>query len=96
MKERISKELITDGLAHGLITFRMEYNQLAAQIGEYWFYISSEYGKRNTDYTDGQLVDLIYGSINDYPINDDDDDLATECLYYKAVLEEQLKRLDGR
>lgn len=86
--ERISKELIQKGIANGTISFSMEYDTLTVHIGDYWFYISSEIGRTQDDFSNEQLVDRIYETINDEPINDDDEEKATECLYYKAVLEE--------
>lgn len=87
--ERISKSLIAKGLENGTITFGMEDDNLVAKIGDYWFYISSEYDKTEDDYTTEQLIDMIHTVINDEPINDEDEEYATECLYYKAVLIEQ-------
>ena len=34
---------------------------------------------------------MVHAAINDEPINDEDDEQATECLYYKAVLLEQCR-----
>lgn len=88
--ERISKNLIETALHHELITFQIEFNNLAAKIGEYWFYISSDDGKTEHDFSTTELIDMIYKSINDEPINNTEDDAASECLYYKQFLEENL------
>lgn len=62
LKERISKELIKNGIENGTINLSKQMNgQLIASIGDYWFY-----------YENGK-----YASI---------EDLACECLYYRAVL----------
>lgn len=89
--ERINKDLIRKGLENNLITFQIKYNNLAVKIGDFWFYISSEHDRTEKDYTKEQLVDMIYESINSEPINDADEEQATECLYYKCFLEEKLK-----
>lgn len=88
--ERVSKSLIENALRHGLITFQMEFNTLAAKIGEYWFYISPDYEKTEKDYSTAELIDMIYESINDEPINNIDDEEVSECLYYKHFLETKL------
>lgn len=91
--ERISKELIRKGIENKTITFDMDADQsdqCIAYIGDYWFYISSPQSKKAEDCTTEELVGYVYEAINDEPINDDNDDDATECLYYKAVLEERL------
>ncbi len=90
MTERISKQLINQGLDTGLITFRMEEDNLVVQIGEGWFYINSEHGKTEKDYTEKQLIDMIHEAVNDEPINDENEDDASECLYYRYYLEERL------
>ncbi len=91
MPKRIPKRLIQRALLQGLITFHMEYDNLAAQIGDNWFYICSEYHKTEKDFTRKQLAEMIYESVNDEPINDPDEDQAVECLYYKYWLEEHVK-----
>lgn len=88
--ERISKELIDKGIDKNVITFGMEDDTLTAYIGDYWFFISQEHNKTENDYTKEELINLIYEAINGKPINNDEEDEATECLYYKAILEEDL------
>lgn len=88
--ERISKTLIIKGIENGIITFDMKDGCLTACIGDYWFFISSENDKTEEDYTKEHLAGLIYDTINSEPINDEEEDNATECLYYKAVLEESI------
>lgn len=86
LKERIPKEWIKEALDKGFITFGMECDNLVACIAESWFYICSDYGKTENDFTNEQLVDMIYKTVNDEPINDDDDDVAYECNYYRGWL----------
>lgn len=88
--ERISKNLIEEGLNANIISFAIEDDLLTAHIGDYWFFISSEPNKNENDFSKEQLVDMIYEVINDEPINDDNEELATECLYYKSVLLEAI------
>ena len=92
MIERISKELIESGIENRIITFGIQDDQLVAHIGDYWFYISSEYGLAEEDCSFEDLVSLTHEAVNDEPINADDDDEATECLYYQYYLKEQLGR----
>lgn len=91
MKKRISKRLIEKGLEEHEIVLGMQDDLLAAHIGNFWFYISSEPDKTEQDFTKNELVEMIWTTINDEPINDNADIYATECLYYKALLEERLK-----
>lgn len=90
MLERISRELLKDGIEEGIITFGAPDGDdtLAAYIGDYWFYIAEQSSEE--DYSHDELADLVYDAVNDGPINAEDDDEATECLYYKYYLEEQL------
>lgn len=96
MTERIEKELIKKGLEKGIITFDMEDDLLIARIGDNWFFISSDYDKTEKDYSTQKLIDMIYKTVNDEPINSDDEDDAAECLYYKYYLEEQLEENNGK
>lgn len=89
--ERIDKELIRKGIEQNIITFDMEDNMLIACIGDYWFFISDELEKREKSFSKEELVDMVYSSINDEPINDKDEEQATECLYYRAVLLERVR-----
>ena len=88
--ERINKELIRKGIEQDIIFFDMEDDLLVACIGDYWFFISSEPYKEKESFSDEQLVDMVYEAVNNTPINDDDEEQATECLYYKAVLLERI------
>lgn len=96
MTERISKDLIEQGLNKGLITFQMESNNLTAKIGDYWFYICSEYDKTEKDFSQNELINMIHESVNSEPINDENDTDADECLYYKYFLEEHLTMSNER
>lgn len=89
--ERISRELVEEGIDNELILFGVEDDQLAAYIGDYWFFVTDELGTTEDDYSPEELTDLVYEAINDEPINSDDEDEATESLYYKYFLEERLE-----
>lgn len=89
--ERISRELVGEGIDNELILFGVEDNQLVAHIGGYWFFITNELGTTEDDYSPEELTDLVYEAINDEPINSDDEAEATESLYYKYFLEERLE-----
>lgn len=91
MMERISRELVESGIDEDIIRFGMQDGALAAHIGDYWFYIAEE-GRTEDDFTRDELVSLVHEAVNDEPINADDEEAATECLYYKYFLEEQLGR----
>lgn len=89
MIERITKDQIRKGLDHQVIT--TEYNnngELIAHIGDYWFYACTEEDKKGKELSQDEVIDYIHDAINGYPINDDDENHATECLYYKAILKE--------
>lgn len=86
--ERISRDMVRKGIRNSRITFITRYDNLAAAIGEYWFYICNDIGKTEKDFTEDELVDMVHEAINDEPINNKDEEQAAECLYYKAVLEE--------
>ena len=90
--ERISKELIRKGIEQEIITFDTEDDMLIAHIGDYWFFISDELDKTEKDFSKEKLINMVHAAINDEPINDEDDEQATECLYYKAVLIEQCQQ----
>lgn len=82
LPERISKEQIKAGLTNRTIRIQIRDDMLAAKIGQYWFYIGkAKHCKRK------HFADLIYEAINSEPINHTDKDQASECLYYKAILE---------
>lgn len=87
--ERISKELIRKGIEQGIITFDTEDDMLIAHIGDNWFFISDELDKTENDFSKEEIINMVHATINDEPINDENDEQATECLYYKAVLLEQ-------
>lgn len=89
-KERITKNLIQKALEQHLITVGNTDDLLTAHIGKYWFHIHDEIGKKPTDFSQDQLIHMIWCAINDEPINHDDDECATECLYYKCILKEHL------
>ncbi len=84
--ERIGKNLIKKGIEQKVITFSTEDDMLIACIGDYWFFICEELDKTERDFSTEQLIEMVYLSINDEPINDENDDEAGECLYYRAVL----------
>lgn len=92
LKERISKELIKNGIANGTIILDKpaDDDQLVAWIGDYWFYyLDEEYDSiedLRKNKTQDEIVTLIWEAINDEPINDEDEEHASECLYYRAVL----------
>jgi hypothetical protein len=88
--ERINRELVQKGIEQNIISFDMEDDMLIACIGDYWFFISDELDKGKESFSKEELVNMVYESINDEPINDEDEEQATECLYYKAVLLEQV------
>lgn len=90
MKKRISKTLIKKGLKKGLINFRMEQDNLAAIIGDNWFYICSEPELTEDFFEEAELIDMIHIEVNGPAINSDKEEDATECLYYKYYLEETL------
>lgn len=85
--KKISKNLIKKGIENGIISFDMEDDLLTAHIGGNYFFISDKDGKTERDFTQNQLVNMVYSSINDEPINDEDEEQAGEFLYYKAILE---------
>lgn len=87
---RISRNLICAGIENGTISFGMEDNLLVAKIGDNWFFISSDFDKTEEDYLFEQLVNMIYESVNAEPINDDEEESAGECLYYKTILIESI------
>ena len=89
--ERISMELIRKGISQKIIVFGMEDDQLVAHIGDYWFFITDEPGKDESCFSEDELIEMVYSAVNDEPINDDIDEYAIECLYYKTVLEENIK-----
>jgi len=88
--ERINRELVQKGIEQNIISFDMEDDMLIACIGDYWFFVSDELDKGKESFSKEELVNMVYESINDEPINDEDEEQATECLYYKAVLLEQV------
>lgn len=91
MIERVSRELVESGIDEGIIRFGMQDSTLAAHIGDYWFYIAEE-GSAGEDIAHDELASLVYETVNDEPISADDEEDATERLYYKCFLEEQLGR----
>lgn len=92
MIERIFLDLIEDGIERDIITFEMEDDQLAAHIGDYSFFILSNPNLAVNDCSFDELAELVHEAINNEPINADEEDEATECLYYLYYLEEQLGR----
>ena len=88
--ERINKELVRKGIEQNVISFDMEDDMLIACIGDNWFFISDELDKGKESFSKEEFVNMVYESINDEPINDEDEEQAGECLYYKAVLLEQV------
>lgn len=90
-EERITKDLIEKGLQQNIITIDKSDDLLAAYIGEYWFYICSDPDRNQEDFSQAQIIDMIWLAVNDEPINDDNEDYATECLYYKYFLEERIQ-----
>ena len=89
MVERISKSLVRNGLKNG--TIRTEINgdgELLAYIGDYWFYAGTGPDTEYKNLPEEAIINLIHGAINGEPINSNNKGQATECLYYKAILEE--------
>ena len=84
--------MIQKGVRDNKITFTTRYDTLAAAIGEYWFYICKDTGKTEKDFTQDELADMVYEAVNSEPINNKDEEQAAECLYYKAVLEENMHK----
>ena len=94
LMERITKQMILNGLQKGVIRLGNceQSSNIVAYIGEYWFYflsldIQTEKELRKT-FSEEEIVNMIWFAINNEPINDEDEELATECLYYKSILEE--------
>lgn len=85
--ELISKHQILKGIKNEIISFKMEEGNLAAIIGEYWFYISSELDKTRSDFSEEELVDAIFEAINSEPIKGETEDDSAEFLYYQSILE---------
>lgn len=90
--ERINKDLIQKGIEQNIITFNMKDDMLVACIGEYWFFISDEIDKDENSFSKDELVNMVHVNINDEPINDEDEEQAAECLYYKAILLERVEQ----
>lgn len=84
--ERISRELIMTGIRNATISFKLVDGLLSAVIGDYWFYICEENDKTEKDFEKAELADMIYKAVNEEPINSEDEEKASECLYYKAIL----------
>lgn len=92
--EEITKEMIIDGLLNGTIQIINNENDgcISAQIGDFWFYFT---GNENDTllakeylevYDLDTISDMIYRTINEEPINGQDEDDACEWLYYKFML----------
>lgn len=88
--ERINRGLVKKGIEQNIISFAMDDGLLISCIGDYWFYISSDFDKKEEDFSKEELINMVYESVNDEPINDEDEEQAGECLYYKAILEEAI------
>lgn len=106
--ERISKDIIRRGLTDGdiEITKDPDGSGLAAMIGEHWFVFDEDAAD---DGPDGAItasahidttpfeedVEAIWEAINAEPINGPTEDTATECLYYKALLQDRFRVRDN-
>ena len=89
--KKIKKELIKKGIEQDIIWFGMEDDLLVAHIGDYWFFICEELNRTAESFSKKELIDMVYSTINDEPINDEDEEQAGEFLYYRAVLLECVK-----
>lgn len=94
--EIISKEMILKGLEKGVVRIINNPNdgEIAAQIGDYWFYFA---GQENNElsvkeylelYTNEEIAEYIEATINEDPINGYSEEGAGEWLYYRSVLHE--------
>lgn len=92
--EIISKEMILKGLENGVVKIINNPNdrEIAAQIGEKWFYFA---GQENNDlpakeylelYTNEEIAEYIEAVINEEPIKGYSEEDASEWLYYRAIL----------
>ncbi|MBQ6403321.1 MAG: hypothetical protein IJI27_05395 [Oscillospiraceae bacterium] len=99
--ERISIFDVRRGLTDGVIKIDdCEDGGYAAFIGEHWFWFTEDDSNfcaeahiQETDFEDD--VQTIYEVINAEPINGMTEEESTECLYYKAVLEEAFAVADA-
>lgn len=89
---KIDRELIEKGIERKIIRIDLEDDLLAAYIGGYWFYISSEYGLKPEQFSIKELSKMVDEAINSEPIYDEDEDQAAEFLYYRAILLGSLNR----
>lgn len=96
MQERISKDLIADGLCHNLIVESPSPSDglIGFKIGDGCFFAPPEWDEAYVRSLNLQeLADALYEILNDEPVNGETDDEAGECLYYKYFLEEALGEL---
>lgn len=91
--ERIDKEIIRKGVQQKIIAFSFgtEGGLPTAHIGDNSFFISDECGRTIESFSESELIDMVYETINDEPINDENEEQAGEFLYYKAFLMERVK-----
>lgn len=101
LPERISIDDVRRGLTDGDIVLVEREGCVVAQIGEHWFYFGGNECEGvtasmhiDTTYFEDDVQD-IYEALNAYPINGLTDDQSTECLYYKAFLEESFAKRDA-
>lgn len=96
MQERISRDLIADGLCHNLIVESPSSSDglVGFKIGDGYFFAPPEWDETYVRSLNQQeLADALYEILNDEPINGETDDEAGECLYYRYFLEEALGEL---
>lgn len=92
--EVITREIIQNGLRNNIIQIINCENDgdIAAKIGDYWFYICSNDDRSLSvsefmaKYTEESIIELIYAAINSPPIKGDTEDESTEWLYYLTYL----------
>ena len=98
--ERISKEMIRRGLTDEDIKL-VEYDgEVVAEIGEHWFHFGAVNGDLGIDVHSDTTpfdddVEAIWEAINADPINGPTEEESTECLYYKAYLQERFRDRDA-
>jgi len=91
---KITRKMIEEGIKQEIITFSLNENLLVANIGEYWFYISSKYientSKALFDFLNSmsqtELISCIYETLHEFPILD-----SPEYDYYYCILDEKIE-----
>ena len=104
LPERISIYAVRRGLTDGVIKLGIvddEVPTVVAEIGEHWFYfgghecegVTTSIHIDTTPFEDD--VQAIHEALNAEPINGMTEDESTECLYYRAVLNERFREADA-